>query len=314
MSLDTADIVVVGAGVAGAAAALLLARSGASVTLLERASPSGGGRTGMLVGPGGTAVLAALGLGLTLDPGTSGTIALRYADISLALHAAVGAERSIDFRPASVVHAADPAGSIRLWWRNRVTTIEADLIVGADGASSMVRTGGRFGARVGSDVVAYLSGLAPAGTPALEPGRVTPLGRCGGGQVGRQAVYFYAAADAPPVATALARGDLAEVGRLWSAADAAAGAAILRAAAGSALRVDRFRPVDCARRRDGRLVLIGDAARCTAGSYPMGIDAALRDAAGLTRVLTGDAAGDFTDSDSARRPAVFVENAKERRT
>jgi 2-polyprenyl-6-methoxyphenol hydroxylase-like FAD-dependent oxidoreductase len=285
MSLQSTDIVVVGAGLAGTTAALLLARSGASVTLLEHDRSPGAGRTGILVGPAGTAVLSALDLGLDLR--TGGTTALRYADVAGALLTAVYAEHTIAYRSSATVRSARPAGSVLLEWRDRVSMIDADLIVGADGTRSVVRAGGLFDARIPETTVTYLSGLVPSVGLDLEPERVTPLGSFGGGPVDPLTAYFYAAADAPPVVAALARRDLAEVGRLWSTADPTAGTAVARA--GPALRIDTFTPVACGRTRDGRLVLIGSAARSTGAGFPLRAENALADAAHLTHVLAGTA-------------------------
>jgi 2-polyprenyl-6-methoxyphenol hydroxylase-like FAD-dependent oxidoreductase len=282
MSLDSSDVVVVGAGPGGAAAALLLARSGASVTLLDRVPGPDAGRTGILIGPAGMAVLTALRLGLRRRTGTT---AFRYAEVAGALLAAVNAERAIAYRSAATVHAASPAGSVLLDWHDRESTIDADLVVGADGSASVVRAGGRFQVSRADVTVTYVSGLVPRDGPEIGSERVTPLGRCGGGPVDARTAYFYAAADAPAVAVALARHDVAEVGRLWSIADPAAGAAIARAAAGPALRTETFTPVVCGRSRDGRLVLIGGAVRSTAGGFPLRAQAALVDAANLIDTL-----------------------------
>src|SRR2546430_5086112 len=64
---EDADVVVVGAGTGGLTVALLLARVGASVTLLERVAEPGAVGAGILLQPNGIAVLTALGLGTALD-------------------------------------------------------------------------------------------------------------------------------------------------------------------------------------------------------------------------------------------------------
>ena len=66
MRLDGMQVTVVGAGVAGLAAALALARRGAAVTVLEQADAIREVGAGLQVSPNGAAVLRALGLGPAL--------------------------------------------------------------------------------------------------------------------------------------------------------------------------------------------------------------------------------------------------------
>jgi 2-polyprenyl-6-methoxyphenol hydroxylase-like FAD-dependent oxidoreductase len=61
MKLDGMDVVVVGAAMGGATAALLLARSGARVTLLEKVAEPRAVGAGIAVAENGLAVLEALG-------------------------------------------------------------------------------------------------------------------------------------------------------------------------------------------------------------------------------------------------------------
>ena len=63
MSLHGAEVVVAGGGIGGTATALLLARIGARVTLLERREAGGDPGAGLLLHPNGLAVLVGLGLG-----------------------------------------------------------------------------------------------------------------------------------------------------------------------------------------------------------------------------------------------------------
>ena len=62
MDLPSARVTVVGAGIGGMAAALLFARVGASVVLLERSPEIRAVGAGILLQPNGLAVLDALGL------------------------------------------------------------------------------------------------------------------------------------------------------------------------------------------------------------------------------------------------------------
>jgi 2-polyprenyl-6-methoxyphenol hydroxylase-like FAD-dependent oxidoreductase len=284
MTLREVDVVVVGAGVAGTAAALLLARAGASVTLLERAAHPPGPHTGAIVGPGGLAVLTALDLPLRLDPGTAGSCALQYQDLRNALLASVRSEHAIAYRVDATVLAAHPTGRVQLAWRDRITTIAADLVVGADGTRSTVRAGGRFGARRAWDDGTYLSGLVRDGRD-LDAEWVTALGRFGAGPVDAGTTYFYAAAHAPRVASAVHNQDLAEVIGAWAATLPAAGEVIARTVSFADLRIDVVASVDCRRRHDGRLILVGDAVLASARLYPRSVEAALTDAHSLTAEL-----------------------------
>ena len=62
MSVDGQHVAVVGAGIGGLATAVLLARAGATVTLLERAPAITAVGAGILLQPNGLAVLGGLGL------------------------------------------------------------------------------------------------------------------------------------------------------------------------------------------------------------------------------------------------------------
>ena len=140
MSNPTPDrsVVVAGAGPAGAVAALLLARSGAHVTVLERCPPSSAVGAGLLLQPNGLAVLYALGLrdALSLAAERSSTItirdghgrvivqsqvpdygngldhvlALRRSHLAAVLDEALSTAPDIQVHPESEVVSADPSG------------------------------------------------------------------------------------------------------------------------------------------------------------------------------------------------------------
>ena len=62
MSLSTSRVLIAGGGIGGAAAALAMARKGASVTLFERAAEFGEVGAGLQIGPHGARILDSWGL------------------------------------------------------------------------------------------------------------------------------------------------------------------------------------------------------------------------------------------------------------
>ncbi len=80
MRLRGCEIVIVGAGVAGLAAARALALRGASVTVIERAAALGDIGAGLQVSPNGARVLQALGLGPALASASIGAEAVSLVD------------------------------------------------------------------------------------------------------------------------------------------------------------------------------------------------------------------------------------------
>jgi salicylate hydroxylase len=69
MSIRGRAVVVAGGGIAGMATALLPAKAGASVTLVERVAAPEAVGAGLLLQPNGLAVLRGLGLGVELERG-----------------------------------------------------------------------------------------------------------------------------------------------------------------------------------------------------------------------------------------------------
>jgi len=111
---------VVGAGTAGAAAAILLARAGHAVTLLERVATPGPVGAGITLQPTGQAVLARLGLlapivarATRLDgllcrrPDGRAVVDLRYADVDPSLHG-YGLHRGVLFEALFAAARAEP--------------------------------------------------------------------------------------------------------------------------------------------------------------------------------------------------------------
>jgi 2-polyprenyl-6-methoxyphenol hydroxylase-like FAD-dependent oxidoreductase len=204
------------------------------------------------------------------------------------------------------VVAAHSAGSVRVRSRDGDRTIQADLVVGADGVGSTVRGCGDFGARVRASGATYLRGLVTGDDLGLQDEYWTPLGLFGGLPMGDGTTYFYAAATAPPVAAAVARGDVEALRRRWATVLPLAGRVLDRVLSFEELLVNEVVRVDCDRWCDGRLVLVGDAAHAMAPNLGQGANSALVDGAVLSMELAADQPAEqaLARYTARRRPAV----------
>lgn len=344
MGLERTNVVVAGGGIGGMTAALLLARAGAAVTLLERVAAPAAAGAAILLQANGLAVLYGLGLreplrrsagqfrgtGAVYDAagtpilrlpivayarGLDHALLLRRSHLYQVLQTAVLAEPGVDARFGAEVTGATPAGTVTYTWQGRSGVLTGDLVVGADGARSTVRSGGNFGVTVRATGATYLRAVVP-GEGLFPPGEYwTRLGLFGGAPVGDGSTYLFADASAPPVAAALGRQDLAALGRHWAAALPPAAPALERLTRPADLLVNEVVRVDCERWADGRLALLGDAAHAMAPNLGQGANCALVDAAVLTAELTADrdpqtALGRYTDR---RRDAVrWVQETSDR--
>jgi 2-polyprenyl-6-methoxyphenol hydroxylase-like FAD-dependent oxidoreductase len=316
MSVNGISVAIAGGGIAGMTTALLLARAGASVTLLERVTEPSAVGAGILLQPNGLAVLAGLGLDQALGRHGHRPVgtAIRSADgirilsTSLPDHGRwfdrllglrrsrlheclLGAARDhpgITICLGATVVAAHPTGSVRVRSPEGDRTIQADLVVGADGVGSTVRDHGDFGAQVRAGGAAYLRGLVAGDDLGLKDEYWTPLGLFGGLPMGDGTTYFYAAATAPPVAAAVAHRDLDALRRRWGRMLPLAGQVLERVGSFDQLLVNEVVRVDCARWSDGRLVLVGDAAHAMAPNLGQGANSALVDGAVLSVELAAE--------------------------
>ena len=327
MTLPDLRVLVVGGATGGAAAALLLARAGARVTLLERVAAPRAIGAGIGLADNGLAVLESLGLGPALEararpagaprivdgarrpvfvpPGPPPRIwMVRRSDLQGLLLDALAAEPRIDARFGVEVESATPDGRVRARRGGESLAFEADLVVGADGVHSRVRDGGSFGARVHRPGIPYLRVLVDTGE-ALGEEAWTAAGLFGSFAVDG-GVYLYASAGSARTRAALAARDLAALRAAWAEAYPAAAPLLAAIARFEDLVIHSVRRVDCARWRDGALVLLGDAAHAMAPNLGQGANSALVDAAVLLDELrrAADLPAALAAYEARRRPAV----------
>jgi 2-polyprenyl-6-methoxyphenol hydroxylase-like FAD-dependent oxidoreductase len=340
-AVDERRVIVVGGAIGGAATALLLARDGARVTLLERVREPGAVGAGIMLQPNGLAVLYGLGLGDRLrerayragavgiadgagrpilqapvsdfGAGLDHALVLRRSHLFGVLLDAVAAEPRIECRFGTEVLAVSGDGTVTYRHDGERGTLEGELVVGADGVHSCVREHGRFEARVVRGAW-YLRGLAP---PMAIDGLTeywTGLGIFGAAPCG-DGTYFYSSTSAPRLDEAAGRGDLWALRDAWAEVLPLAGEILRNVARFEDLLRNQVIRVDCHAFFAGSLVLVGDAAHAMAPNLGQGANSALVDAAVLAWELrhAPDQRQALERYDGRRRRAVrAVQDAADR--
>lgn len=327
MQLRNVNVVVVGSAAGGVAAALLLARAGARVILLERVAQPRAIGAGIGLAENGLAVLEALGLlpaiercvlsvgsarivdgwrrPIFVPPGPPPKLWMaKRSDLQGVLLDALAAEPGIDARFGVEVEAVTVDGRVSARAGGRPIEFGADLVVGADGTHSQVRAGGGFGARVRGPGIPYLRVLVATG-PALGEEAWTAAGLFGSFAV-PGGTYVYASAGSRRCRAAVAARDLADLRAVWAEAYPPSVPLLAAVERWEDLLIHPVLRVDCARWHHGRRVLIGDAAHAMAPNLGQGANSALVDAAVLLDELrrAQDLPSGLAAYQARRRPAV----------
>jgi 2-polyprenyl-6-methoxyphenol hydroxylase-like FAD-dependent oxidoreductase len=332
-------VVVVGAGIGGLAASLVLSRVAKQVTLVERAEHPAEVGAALALQANGMAVLTRLGLlpsvaraGARIDRmdirnasgqvllttnmpdfggGLDHAIAVRRTDLHQLLLDAVLGGGSVLARFGCTLLSADPGGSVVVQsspsngGAEAATTLHADLVVGADGVSSAVRNKGGFHSKLSAGS-SYVRAIVEApGNPWFEE-FWTPLGSFGRAPLGGDTTYLWAAAHSPVVADAVSRRDLRSFAEQWRRVLPLAGELLAQVSSFDDLLLNTVRRVDCRPWFSGRLVLVGDAAHAMAPNLGQGANSALSDAVALAEALatTSSIPTALERYDNQRRPVL----------
>jgi len=309
MVLSGLNVVVCGGATGGCGAALLLARGGAEVTLVERVAEPKEIGAGIAIAENGLAVLESLGLGPAMSVGKPVTevrivdehgrtllaprgeapraVMVRRSTLQGILLDAVSGEPRIRTHFGTEVVHASPAGEVLVRQGSRESKMQADLVIGADGVHSRVREFGNFGARVRGTGIRYvrmlLENAVATGTEAWTPAGLFGSFAVDGG------TYAFASCGTEACSKALDARDLDAFRASWTTAYPAASRILDGLTHFDELIMNDVLRVDCERWFDNRLVLLGDAAHAMAPNLGQGANSALVDAVVLADALVAEA-------------------------
>lgn len=326
MLIPGLNVLVCGAATGGCSAALLLARAGARVTLVERVAEPRAIGAGIAIAENGLAVLDSLGLLPALSAAKPVTdvrivdargrtllaprgpapraVMVKRSTLQGVLVDAVTREAGVRRRFGVELVKATPLGDVTLLRDGAPEVLRADLVIGADGVHSRVRDGGGFGARVRGTGIRYVRMLLPenvaTGTEAW-----TPAGLFGSFEVDG-GTYAFASCGTPALIAALDARDLTAFRREWLRAYPASEPVLAGLASFDELIQNEVIRVDCTHWSDGKLALLGDAAHAMAPNLGQGANSALVDAAVLLDELrrAEKVADALAAYERRRRPAV----------
>lgn len=302
MNLEPLHVIIVGGAIAGAGAAILFARAGAKVTLIEKIADPKAVGAAIAIAENGLAVLESIGLGpaiaavgapvpkprivdadgrLLFAPAGPApkVLMLRRSELQQVLLDAVAAEPRIECRFGVEVIGSDGRGEIEVRTDDGVHRLRGDLIIGADGVHSRIRAAGDHQANVSPPGISYVRTLVP-GDGATGEEVWTAAGIFGSFAV-HGGTYVYGSVGGRDVRRALEARDLDAFRSAWTRAYPPAGPLLTRVEHWDDLLFNPVIEVDCRRWFDGRQVLVGDAVHAMAPNLGQGANSALVDVAVL---------------------------------